>query len=74
MRRVLTFDKELGIKTEKQWRTTWGRHQNPWQQIGYNFGRTHGINLRNICEGHMGTIGIRYGTFGKEYEVKQGTN
>ncbi len=51
-----------------------GRHQNPWQQIGYNFGRTPGINLRNKCEGHMGTMGIRYGTFGKEYEVKQGTN
>ncbi len=36
-----------------------------------NFGRTHGINLRNTCEGHMGTVGIRYGTFGKEYEVKK---
>jgi hypothetical protein len=35
MRRVLILDKELGIKTEKQWRTTWGRHENPWQQIGY---------------------------------------
>jgi hypothetical protein len=35
---------------------------------------THGINLRNTCEGHMGTVGIRYGTFGKEYEVKQRTN
>ncbi len=34
----------------------------------------HGINLRNTCEGHMGTMGIRYGTFGKEYEVKQRTN
>jgi hypothetical protein len=30
-----TLGKELGIKTEKQWRTTWGRHENPWQQIGY---------------------------------------
>jgi hypothetical protein len=35
MRRVLPLDKELGIKTEKEWRTTWGRQENPWQQIGY---------------------------------------
>jgi len=38
------------------------------------FVSTHGINLRNTCEGHMETVGIRYGTFDKEYEVKQGTN
>jgi hypothetical protein len=38
-----------------------------------NFGKTHGINLRNRCEG-LGNMGIRYGKFGKEYEVKQGTN
>jgi hypothetical protein len=35
MRRALTLDKELGIKIEKQWITTWGKHENPWQQIGY---------------------------------------
>jgi hypothetical protein len=31
----------------------------------------HGINLRNTREGHMGTMGIRYGTFGKEFEVEK---
>jgi hypothetical protein len=27
MRRALTLDKELGIKIEKQWITTWGKHE-----------------------------------------------
>jgi hypothetical protein len=33
-----------------------------------------GINLRNTREGHMGTMGIRYGTFGKKIEVEKRKN
>jgi uncharacterized protein (UPF0128 family) len=75
MTRVLILEEELGIKSEKQWKTTWGRDMRTHgNKSDINFGTTHGINLRNTCEGHMRTTGIRYGKFGKEYEVKQGTN
>jgi hypothetical protein len=31
----------------------------------------HGINLRKTREGQMGTMGIRYGTFGIEVEKRK---